>query len=104
MTKHTDGPWFLDIDTSVGPNEDRNWDIYATLPDGPDHTVDVRICDMADCRDMEFNASLICAAPDLLAAAEAALELIDDLDKRGLYVEEAENLRDAIEKAKRGSR
>lgn len=55
MSKHTPGPW-----TASGPHADGAWLIDAG---------DFAVCDVPT---GEANARLIAAAPDLLAAADAA--------------------------------
>lgn len=60
-TPHTPGPWAFRPTTK--PNNGTAWrDIVAPSPFGPAYIGE----------SMEENAALVCAAPDLLAALEAA--------------------------------
>ena len=79
-SKHTPGPWKISEDSSmraeiVAPNpEAKPWDkqsqnkYVASVPFGKDK----------DCRH-GFDASLICAAPDLLDALELALTALSSV-------------------------
>ena len=69
MSKHTPGPWAVDRYcrdiTPVGR--------YLRIAEIPGH----RENDTPDSQEREANARLIAAAPDLLAALEAACDIID---------------------------
>lgn len=101
MSKHTPGPWWLGRDpchydslTSISGGSDSNGGIRSVAEVGG-HDVD----------EAEANARLIAAAPDLLAACEAALvQVTRDNDERGVPTNEHRGtqwmLEAAIAKAK----
>lgn len=62
MSEHTPGPW--KIEKHETDQVDRDWTIEHHEANNWGNIV---VCAMRDCRDMEANASLIAAAPRLLA-------------------------------------
>lgn len=92
MSTHTPGPW--DYHMADGA-EVAHIAIFSTEADGSE---DERICDVYD----EANVSLICAAPDLLAALEELLHSTerDDMNARVRAMEAA---RETITKAQGGA-
>lgn len=104
MSEHTPGPWALDtIQTSVGichrigpfpprrPDDEtvRHACLYADYPSA---------CNPAD-KELEANARLIAAAPDLLEALEMAMEIGDQCSREFLGKFQAK-ARAAIAKAR----
>lgn len=73
MTLHTAGPWFRDGYTVYALNDDRRPfnRFYATVQLGF-LSNDLR----TDERELEANAKLICAAPELLAALEESVSAL----------------------------
>ena len=66
MSEHTPGPW-------VAGSEPWGWDIVG-------HSGTVVVAQSDYCEGAEANARLIAAAPELLAAAEDALQFLADND------------------------
>lgn len=73
MTLHTAGPWLRDRYTVYALNDDRRPfnRFYATVQIGFISS-DLR----TDERELEANAKLICAAPELLAALEESVSAL----------------------------
>ena len=92
MSKYTSGPWHAIIIGTDGPSAR----IYAgTLTDGPD------IAHLnSQYTNVEANAHLIAAAPDLLDACKAALLM---LEACGVVDVAVAPLKAAIDKAEGGS-
>ena len=97
MSGHTPGPWdyFFACQTKNG---------YITAGEHGLNRV-AKLCLVAEDAEMEATARLISAAPDLLAACEGALELLDSIAEQesgpmAVPYPEAETLRAAIAKAK----
>ncbi|MHC3750731.1 hypothetical protein ACYKDZ_17825 [Stutzerimonas stutzeri] len=97
MTKHTPGPWLVEGRTVYALNDDGYNRFSALVQDA--HTPG---------DELEANARLIAAAPDLLEAAELALEVAegwihDQLDGTGIAGEalgKLDSVRAAIAKAR----
>jgi hypothetical protein len=102
--KHTPGPWVLERMRLPPRARDRR---CGFVVNGPDLTDDlpVRVCDLRAPRGMdgfgeaEANAHLIAAAPELLAACEAALNA---MIYHGVAFAERDTVLAAIAKAKGG--
>lgn len=96
MTKHSPGPWQLSYlllrpDEVAGVRDANGWFIA-------DCTTTARSID-----EIAANCRLIAAAPDLLAACEAELEVYDGMDMATLMpktIARIEALRAAIAKAR----
>lgn len=99
MSKHTPGPWWHDDDGFVRADVGTSGDFVYSAPVADPHaTKDI------DPDEREANAHLIAAAPDLLAACEAVLPIIESLDSAKEEGDDDEplaaQLRAAIAKAK----
>ena len=86
MSGHTPGPWKVRIGQK---NNEKADGVFACIEGGPDEFV---LCDVwADVDELEaeapFNARLIAAAPDLLAACKRIIDAIDP--QRDEFVTEA---------------
>ena len=100
QAQHTRGPWRVDRDDSglfIRMEPLGDLDQYLAVYASPDE------------EQREADAALIAAAPDLLAACEAALRALEHNRQRGLenmtplaYEVEIDTLREAIAKAKGG--
>ena len=66
-TKHTPGPWRIDP----------SWDILGNTKDGNGMVCQITV-DAVPRDEAAANAHLIAAAPDLLAALKALLQIIED--------------------------
>jgi hypothetical protein len=77
--KPTPVPWTIEKYNSHA-HTDRDWTIEHYAEGG---WGDVTVCIMRDCRDMEANARLIAAAPELLAACQSLIlvDMPDDVRK-----------------------
>jgi hypothetical protein len=73
MSEHTPGPWIVDYDGNICAGPDKHLLAYVV----PDPTWGI---------DAEANARLIAAAPDLLAACEIAMILLDRVDYDGTWI------------------
>ena len=95
--KHTPGPWGLREDTLGCKQVCR----IGQYPDGEFFTLSEigYTHGLADEDEDAANASLICAAPDLLAAAIAALERYDACIADPQFGDEMQELREAVAKA-----
>ncbi len=95
MSKHTPGPWKIEYsDTSTRPDlKIKGNMLVATTP--PLHS------DREINEEVKANARLIAAAPDLLAAAKAALSLLTDDGYQGGNEWTVKVLRATIAKAER---
>lgn len=72
--KHTPGPWYAHKYTPAGIA----WHV-STRADDDDNQFDyMRVCRTTDSETAEADARLIAAAPDLLAACERALDLLNE--------------------------
>ena len=91
MSKHTPGPWLSNTDDRY-VREERSGATIALVCDDDGH------CDAEHRHAMPIgaNASLIAAAPDLLAACERALA---NIETNGGGADLADQLRAAIAKA-----
>lgn len=107
MSAHTPGPW-------GGVTDEFGLCKRAiAYPEGDDRDHDLCVVQCGDPDELEANARLIAAAPDLLAACEEALEFAEDQEDvvDGDYGEQKPNramqlasmLRAAIAKAERQS-
>jgi len=75
-TKHTPGPWAAEF---VIPQHsaDGYWQIQASQkPDGA-----LVVADVAECPEIDENARLIAAAPDLLAALDETADALAEFGK-----------------------
>lgn len=104
--KHTPGPWVLEVDEDEGVIRLRMGtalDEDAFAWDAP-HLIELEFDPTArkTWEEAIANMRLMSAAPDLLAAAEAALNHLERLELRGILVSEAviEALSYAIAKAR----
>lgn len=110
-TEHTPGPWSAVKSTTMATSRAGRFELACiTIMPAGDYrgpVADLQSCDhiqgitMAEC---EANARLISAAPDLLDAAAAALQLLEQLNRGigardGAWYEVA-GLRAAIAKAR----
>lgn len=86
-TKHTPGPWHVDDDDGTILSEDGS-EVFASHCSGDWHYIAA----------LPADRRLIAAAPDLLAACEAALQAMDAIDVGTSWISDA--LRAAIAKAK----
>ena len=87
--KHTIGPW-----NAEGPDEFGDWNIH------PPHQRAVTaavISNVRDAEEVEANAHLVAAAPEMLAALEGVMEMACFREATG---ERWEKVRDAISKAR----
>lgn len=71
QAKHTPGPWHYN--SSVDTDSDRWLACVSTMPDSGQDASPVIFAFDEEYKPSEADASLIVAAPDLLAACEAAL-------------------------------
>lgn len=96
VSTHTPGPWG-EVSDEFG------WCKRAiAYPDGDDRDHDLCVVQCGDPDELEANARLIAAAPDLLAAARAALRLLDSVafvSKDGDTAKPVALLRAAVSKA-----
>lgn len=78
IVQHTPGPWHTDGSSVYwrSPSDGNNW-LIAQLVEPP-----VRPSD-----EVEANARLIAAAPDLLAGCQALIELFDYYRSQGVFGE-----------------
>ena len=91
--EHTPGSWFAAPDTT-----NNNGDYGIWTDDGPFNIATVHGSGNSQAL---ANAALIAAAPDLLAACEGIMGLLDaDLDAVAAWQKEADAVRAAIAKAK----
>jgi hypothetical protein len=101
-TLHTPAPW--KIATFDGPHE------YASIEAGDDISELIRVCDIPNwpcaIEEMQANAHLISAAPDLLSTLEGLLKIAEkQLDQSAthkglLNCQALANAREALRKAK----
>lgn len=89
MTKHTPGPWHV-----VEKAEHKGQGILHIVEEGGDPYWDIATL-MTHDEELEANARLIAAAPELLEAAQKALDECVDL----IGTDEGEALEAAIKKA-----
>lgn len=99
MMKHTPGPWFHN--RTVTPAKA----VWNTRGAGKDGEKEVFICSCSSFNDyqppeaeIDANMQLIAAAPELLEACRAALQVVDHRDNL-TFMECAATLRAAIAKA-----
>lgn len=95
MSAHTPGPWIWTDDPNDGCCWTHNVQTQARNADLPEYPL-AKVADVSG----EANARLIAAAPDLLAAAEALLAVLES-DKPVTSREAYVALKDAVEKAVR---
>lgn len=78
--KHTPGPWTVrNRDIVAGERTKKGWRVVATIPPGP---IQVGLISGDE---SAANQSLITAAPELLAACEAAQELLGWIADEGQF-------------------
>ena len=93
MNKHSPGPWeYHATEDWVAGSPDGAYNIVANGPIA-------RVGDICNEEATIANARLIAAAPDLLAAVEVALALMEGEGLDELHGDVAEVLRDVIEQA-----
>lgn len=93
MTQHTPGPW-RSYDDSASPMHKHTVVAFGRTVA---HLYCVKGCEAED----RANSHLIAAAPDMLAACEAALNYIANTEGEwGITLDSADKLRAAIAKAK----
>lgn len=73
MTKHTPGPW------GAQAMYDNNLTIGIDYPEGDDRDHYLAEVTCGDPDELQANANLISASPELLAACKAALKLLDSV-------------------------
>ena len=86
MSKHTPGPWRYDR-SNGSPTTGQHMIAGAK----PGYLAEVRDCGSGD---VQANARLIAAAPDLLDALQAIVKSLSDQDDEGL-IEHAQQMIDA---------
>lgn len=97
-TKHTPEPWDVQNKGHLYGPSARHEVVNGINIDGSKNLP--TICRMPDLSEQSYaNARLIAAAPDLLAACRAALDLISDLDPHGLNTGTYDQIAAALAKA-----
>ena len=90
MTEHTAGPWVVD-----GPTvNSESYDCYYIRD--KDGTIIAEICEWGSSGEMQVDAALIAAAPELLSNCKAALAALEVYTDKGPALD---SLREAIAKA-----
>lgn len=83
MTKHTKGPWRAEWTSRTNNEPRRGWHVFSGSPDNPSSDVNLHgpICTLPDrgAQDMaqvDANARLIAAAPDLLKSLKDSHQIL----------------------------
>jgi hypothetical protein len=93
-TKHTPGPWRAHYSKRF-----ENYSIFGGGKSTDAHWICITKCESTP-RDHEANARLIAAAPELLEAAQVALNYIENTESElGITLRSGDMLRAAIAKA-----